>query len=239
MRRVTVAVAILVGFAAWGPAFSHTNLTPAEVKARLDTSDTVIVLDVREESEFCDSSYSPPGHIPGAVNMPWNSGYLQAHYDELPPDEDIIVVCRSGNRSNTAANFLDSQGFTSVFDMTGGMNAWLWETENCPLASVPGFEDPVMSAPVLGPATPNPFSASTEISYALPSADGPSRITLSIYDARGRLVTTIFDDTASAGAGRVAWDGTDDRGRPVTSGLYFCRLNTNGRSLTRRLVLLR
>jgi rhodanese-related sulfurtransferase len=239
MRRLTAAIAIVAGFLAHGPAYSHTNLSPSEVKAWLDTGDPVIVLDVREESEFCDSNYSPPGHIPGAINMPWNSGYLQAHYDELPPDEDIIVVCRSGNRSNTAANFLDGQGFTSVFDMTGGMNAWLWETENCPVASVPGLESGVTSSPVLGPASPNPFSTSTEISYALPSAEGPWRVTLDIYDARGRLVTTIVDGAAGEGAARVAWDGTDDRGRPVTSGLYFCRLTANGRSLTRRVVLLR
>jgi rhodanese-related sulfurtransferase len=239
MRRVSVAIAFLAGVLAHGLSYSHTNLTPSEVKAWLDTGDTVIVLDVREESEFCDSNYSPPGHIPGAINMPWNSGYLQAHYSELPPDEDIIVVCRSGNRSNTAANFLDGQGFTSVFDMTGGMNAWLWETENCPVASVPSLEDRVTSAPVLGPASPNPFSTSTEISYALPHAEGPSRVTLSVYDARGRLVTTIVDNAAGASTARAAWDGMDDRGRPVTSGLYFYRFTANGWSLTRRVVLLR
>lgn len=82
----------------------------------------------------------------GAINMPWNSGYLEAHYGELPADEEIIVVCRSGNRSNTAANFLDGVGFLSVFDMTGGMNQWLWETELCPQASVPGFDDGVYPA---------------------------------------------------------------------------------------------
>jgi Galactose oxidase, central domain/Rhodanese-like domain/Kelch motif/The GLUG motif len=46
-------------------------------------------------------------------------------------DRPILVVCRSGGRSNSAANFLDSKGFPEVYDMTGGMNAWLWDTAPC------------------------------------------------------------------------------------------------------------
>lgn len=117
-------------------AYSHTDVTPTEVKAMLDAGGDIVVIDVREESEFCDSTYSPPGHIAGAINMPWNSGYLQAHYGELAADDTTIVVCRSGNRSNSAANFLDGVGFTNVFDMLGGMNAWDWETETCDYSGV-------------------------------------------------------------------------------------------------------
>jgi rhodanese-related sulfurtransferase len=134
MKPAAIVLAIVV---LTGPAlYAHTDLTPAEVAALLDPGGNVLVVDVREETEFCDSTYSPPGHIPGAINMPWNSGYLQAHYGELASDDTTIIVCRSGSRSNAAANFLDSVGFTEVFDMLGGMSAWQYETENCATAGV-------------------------------------------------------------------------------------------------------
>jgi rhodanese-related sulfurtransferase len=126
-------IAVLFGA---GIVRGHTDLTPAEARSLIDTSSALTVLDVRELAEFCDSTYSPPGHIPGAVNMPWNSMYLQSNYHELPMDQDILVVCRSGNRSNSAANFLESVGFTRVYDMLYGMNGWLWETEGCGTAGV-------------------------------------------------------------------------------------------------------
>ena len=94
---------------------------------RAYSTDDLTVVDVREPSEYSDTR----GHIPGALNYPWNSGVLEAQYGELPIDGPILVVCRSGGRSNQAANFLDSKGFSMVYDMQGGMSAWKWETELC------------------------------------------------------------------------------------------------------------
>jgi rhodanese-related sulfurtransferase len=74
-------------------------------------------VDVREVYEYCDAI----GHIAGALNYPWNSGVLRALYEELPADCPLLVVCRSGGRSNQAANFLDSKGYSLVYDMLGGM----------------------------------------------------------------------------------------------------------------------
>ena len=237
MKVATIAFSLIA--LTYALAYSHTDLTAADVVAMLDAGGNVTVLDVREQSEYCDSTYQPPGHIIGAINMPWNSGYLQDHYSELPTDDSTIVVCRSGARSNAAANFLDGVGFTSVFDMLDGMSAWLWETEDCGAASVP--EPGIVGHPAfsLGPASPNPFSAMTEIAYAIPGGGWPGRVCLSIYDSRGRLVTTIVDDDQGACSGRVVWGGADDRGRPVPSGVYFYRLTWNGHSETRSVVLLR
>jgi rhodanese-related sulfurtransferase len=111
-------------------AYSHADITPQQAKDMLDAG-TAVFLDVREELEYCSTYSEPPGHIPGAINMPWNSGYLEDHYGELSPDEDIVVVCQIGSRSNLAATFLDDHGFSSVYDMLGGMAAWDWETANC------------------------------------------------------------------------------------------------------------
>ena len=208
-------------------------------KAMLDAGGDITVVDVREEAEFCDSTYQPPGHISGAINMPWYSGYLEEHYSDLAPDDTTIVVCRSGARSNAAANFLDGVGFTNVFDMLGGMNAWEWETEECPAASIPERDISLPSALLLGPPTPNPFSLQTEIAYAIPVGHGPKRVSLSVYDAHGRLVASLSKDNQGPGIHHVTWNGTDRRGQPVPSGVYFYRLTWNGRSKTHSVVLLR
>ena len=234
MRVTTMALVLCLSVA--GIAYAHTEVNPATVKAMMDAAGPLTIVDVREEYEYCDSTYSPPGHIPGALNMPWYAGYLQEHYTELPLNGDIVVVCRSGNRSHSAANFLESQGFTSVFDMVGGMNAWNYETELCAEASVTGPGNSG-GAFFLRAAGRNPFVTEAEIRYAIPAGDG--RAQLAVYDAHGRTVKVLLDAARPAGTHRTVWRGMDDLGRPVASGVYFCRLTWNDKSLTQRLVLAR
>ncbi|HUT47590.1 MAG TPA: rhodanese-like domain-containing protein, partial [Sedimentisphaerales bacterium] len=109
-------------------ALAHTDVTAEQARELIDSTDDLIVVDVREPSEYCDTK----GHIPGALNYPWYSGVLEAQYGELPMDGPVLVVCGSGSRSNRAADFLDSKDFSMVYDMLGGMSAnWIWETEPC------------------------------------------------------------------------------------------------------------
>jgi rhodanese-related sulfurtransferase len=108
-------------------ALAHTDVTAEQAHELIGSTDDLTVIDVREPSEYCGAR----GHIPGALNYPWNSEVLQAQYEELPMDSAILVVCQSGGRSNQAATFLDSKGFSMVYDMLGGMSAWVWETELC------------------------------------------------------------------------------------------------------------
>lgn len=238
MTRVTTIIGLLLTCIC-APALAHIDLTPEEVQALLDSDANVVILDVREEIEFCDSTYVVPGHIPGAINMPWNSEYLQDHYGELSPLDSTIVVCRSGNRSNQAANFLDGVGFVHVFDMLGGMNAWQGETENCFASSTPGVEGIIASGIALGPAAPNPFRVQTELSYVIPAGPAHDRITIRIYDTAGRLVSELIETSPGPGTHRAVWDGNDGEGRPVRSGVYHYQLAWNGQTATRRVVLLR
>ncbi len=97
----------------------------------IDTNGNLVVVDVREENEYCDAGATPPGHIPGALNYPWTSGVLEDRYDELPNGRPILVVCLSGGRSAQASNFLCTHGFSPAYSMTGGMSEWEWETIGC------------------------------------------------------------------------------------------------------------
>ncbi|HUT98282.1 MAG TPA: FlgD immunoglobulin-like domain containing protein, partial [bacterium] len=76
----------------------------------------------------------------------------------------------------------------------------------------------------------------TTINFSLPS---DSHVRLAVYDLSGRLITTLVDDTLTAGRHTLGWDGTASRGTSVQSGVYFYKLDTETDSATRRLVLVR
>jgi len=83
---------------------------------------------------------------------------------------------------------------------------------------------------------PNPFNPYTTISYRLSS---PGDVTLTIYNVLGERIRRFSFAGQSAGRHRLTWNGRNDAGRPVASGLYFCRLAAGGTTLTRKMLLLR
>jgi hypothetical protein len=91
----------------------------------------------------------------------------------------------------------------------------------------------------LGPAVPNPFNPTMEITYGIPVSAGTSRVVVDLCDVLGRHVRSLVDREEGPGDYRVTWDGKDDRGEPVASGVYFYRLKTGTQTLTRKAVLLK
>jgi photosystem II stability/assembly factor-like uncharacterized protein len=85
-------------------------------------------------------------------------------------------------------------------------------------------------------AYPNPFNPQATIEFSLPEAN---RVHLAIYDVSGRLVRTLVDGIRNAGDHRVIWDGLDDGGRGVSSGVYLYQLEAGDKSVTRKMSLLR
>jgi rhodanese-related sulfurtransferase len=83
---------------------------------QLRSRDDVVLIDVRKDFEYI------AGHIPGAVLIPL--GQIPDRLDEIPQDKTVVAVCRSGNRSSQATNFLRQQGFDNIHNMQGGMIAW-------------------------------------------------------------------------------------------------------------------
>ena len=91
------------------------NISAAEAQKKLSQKPKPYLLDVRQPEEFRS------GHISGAKLIPL--GELRARMNELPKTQQILVVCRSGNRSMSATRQLTSAGFDAM-NMTGGMIAW-------------------------------------------------------------------------------------------------------------------
>jgi rhodanese-related sulfurtransferase/TusA-related sulfurtransferase len=101
----------------------HPNIFSNEElqKKMEEPSENMIILDVRENAEFVFN------HIPGAISIPL--GELESRLNELNMEDEIFVVCRTGNRSDFAAQKLAEKGFTKVMNVVPGMSEWTGKSE--------------------------------------------------------------------------------------------------------------
>jgi hypothetical protein len=83
---------------------------------------------------------------------------------------------------------------------------------------------------------PNPFNPSTSIKYSV-AQEG--HVELGVYDLSGRLIRTLVSATRGPGEHTVTWDGRDDSGGAVPSGMYFCKYASGGESTTRKMTLIK
>ena len=95
-----------------------TNITPEEVKQRLDAGEALHLIDVREPYE------NEEFNIGGTLIPLGKIQSMQIEDIENLRDEEVIFYCRSGNRSGIAAMIMDQAGFTNTKNLTGGMLAW-------------------------------------------------------------------------------------------------------------------
>jgi rhodanese-related sulfurtransferase len=103
---------------------SSTTINVSELPAEVDVEtvneirnrENVLVLDVREQDEYDEK------HIPGVTLLPMSE--IQGRLGEIPKDKEVIVTCRSGNRSGQVTQFLSQNGFDNVHNMQGGIIAW-------------------------------------------------------------------------------------------------------------------
>jgi molybdopterin/thiamine biosynthesis adenylyltransferase/rhodanese-related sulfurtransferase len=100
-----------------GATVSATEITPVELKAKLDAGETPFILDVREPNEYQINK------IAGSTLIPL--GELPRRYQELPKDRQIITQCKMGGRSAKAQDFLKTVGFTNVLNLKGGILEWI------------------------------------------------------------------------------------------------------------------
>ena len=96
---------------------SYGEVTVAEAQALIDTNPELVIVDVRTPEEFAD------GHIEGAIVIPVSE--LADRLDELTPEDDLLIYCRTGNRSTTAMTILTANGFTQLFHMHEGITGWM------------------------------------------------------------------------------------------------------------------
>ena len=92
------------------------EISPQELKARLDGNDRPVLLDVREdwETKLC--------RLPNAIHIPIEE--IEFRVEELDRDSEIVVYCHQGVRSAAVAEFLRQRGFPNVNNLAGGLDSW-------------------------------------------------------------------------------------------------------------------
>jgi len=176
-------------------------------------------------------SWNDPGNVTGyrfllATDSSFASGIIK---------DDTTVVDTFRIVSGLAAS---TRHFWSVVPRNeggAGPQSAVWDfTTGAVLGA--GETDPLPGSFALHQNFPNPFNPTTEIGYDLA---GPAVVTLTLHDLLGRVVHTLVSGPQSAGRYLVRWDGKDEQGRSVASGIYLYRLHAGSFVQTRRLVLLR
>ena len=97
------------------------EISPQELKKKLDTDASVLLLDVREQSEY------DIVHLQGARLIPLNT--LPHHIDSIPAEQEIVVYCHHGTRSLYAIAYLHQNGFRDAKNLTGGIDQWAAEID--------------------------------------------------------------------------------------------------------------
>jgi rhodanese-related sulfurtransferase len=103
---------------------NYENITPRDLKARLDTGEGPVLLDVREPWEF------QLARIEGSTLIPMSR--LEQHFTELDPDSETVVICHHGNRSAYVTQALQRAGFKNVLNLEGGLDAYSYIDDSVP-----------------------------------------------------------------------------------------------------------
>ena len=96
---------------------SFGDVTVEEAKSLVESNVSLIIVDVRTREEY-DS-----GHIEGAILIPVSE--LEGRINELSKEEELLIYCRTGNRSSNSVNILKANGYTKIFHMNDGIIAWI------------------------------------------------------------------------------------------------------------------
>jgi rhodanese-related sulfurtransferase len=110
-------VSVFALTACGGSGGKVTNLKVNDFAAKI-ADPSVTLIDVRTAGEFAS------GHIKGAINIDWESGTFERDVLALDKAKTYAVYCRSGNRSGQATSQMAKDGFTSIFNLNGGIIDW-------------------------------------------------------------------------------------------------------------------
>jgi hypothetical protein len=172
-----------------------------------------------------------------AENRPVNASGIGSYTWTIPielPGGDDFRVRVIAFDVNEQQGVDVSDAYFTIESLGGGDGDWPPVPCQAPCPGIPRDEPTYLTD--LLPVSPNPFNPETRLRFTL-----EERLVakLRIYDVQGRLVRTMVDGVRDRGLHDLPWDGSDDRGRALPSGVYFVALTTEEHSLTRKLVILR
>jgi len=196
-------------------------------------------MSVSYNSQTLTASFSQPSGLK-ALKLTTNPAYTAEM--QCIPMQNLPYIYRVANGS-FAFVILQTQAisfnmiFTQVpadFQLLSEVNGVEGSQQIITGSPAQDLQTPALQTALL-PNIPNPFNPATTLSFTLAE---PTQLTeLNIYNLKGQQLRTLLHSALPAGKHSVVWDGRDDSGKPVSSGVYFVRLTANDRMLTRKILL--
>ncbi|MCI0596403.1 MAG: T9SS type A sorting domain-containing protein [candidate division Zixibacteria bacterium] len=225
------------------------RLTPGIFPAQLHTLRAY----VNDTAKFFFSVWSDADGRPGRLlSGPWKAGLKETGKGwvnlELPPGSrpiiekgDFFLVVQwsasSPEQPGIGADGALPDGRSFFYTRAAGWKNWVyndWMLRASYVASKAGGNRPLRFS--LEQNFPNPFNPSTEIRFRL---EKPSTVELSVHNVLGQKIRTLVSGNFPGGEHAATWNGRDEAGRPLSSGVYFYRLRSENRVLTRKMVLIK
>jgi hypothetical protein len=232
-----------------------------------DKWDNLHVTGLAHDNSLSDTAYevfysmydAPPYH---PLNLHQVFGYSKVHLfwsANKEPDFDHYKLYRKYKTTTVSYDNLTDTTWEDAnipeYDPESGNLVFYWlyayddasqisqSSETLAVCMKPGFEPPkayaggdIPTKIELSPSFPNPFNASTEIKYSLPFEH---QVSITIFDILGRKTRTLVDENQQPGYKSVIWDGRNDHGENVSSGIYLYRLIIADMVITKQMTLLK
>lgn len=113
-----LAVFLLLFMSAVSFAAGYTRVTGPELEKMMKDGSPIVIVDVREPELYAR------GHIPGAMNIPYEDGAHKRILKELKPSDRVVFVCHGGPMGDELAGILVNNGYPRVYNLIGGMRKW-------------------------------------------------------------------------------------------------------------------
>lgn len=151
------------------------------------------------------------------------------------PSVDAVISFPADNSEGAVYRYTaDGWSIMESWFQNGRMSASVSDGGNYAFGSSPGVSSPEIPADFRFSGTyPNPFSAEAAISFSLPST---GHVNVTIYDMTGRAIRILSDTDMMAAEHSLIWDGLDETGHAVGAGVYFCRLQACGETVTQKML---
>jgi hypothetical protein len=186
-------------------------------------------------------------HFPQSVNISYPNivTFLEGNIDASPSFAGNDVTnplsyrlnydspCIDAGTRDTAGMCLpafDFYGNPRIYNGTIDIGCHEWDSTINPQSAIPAATGVSLAI------FPNPFVSQTNISYAIPSKGIAG---LEIYNIKGQKVFAISLQEKAAGQHSIIWNGNDSYGNPCASGVYFCKLQLNNKSVSKKLILMK
>lgn len=211
----------------------------AEIPMAYTTTDAIVFPEVSPNGSYTETfnlRNLGTGDLEGLISVP--ADFTLSHMGQILPNDFFYVISPGVTRTFTL-------GYESS-DQVHDINTELTITTNdndLPSITIPISLISVSNNDLVNPAVthlhgnfPNPFNPTTTIRYSLKEA---GRVRLSIYNLKGQLVKQLLDSEVSAGNHQIVWDGKDERGSSVASGIYFYRMQSHNYQATNKMMLMK